>query len=311
MKLSTLSKDEIERRLTGAGLLLSIGPFLSQVRSSIPAVIDGIALLYADCRLPRCEDFADFHIALTQPFGARRWLRPQVRFEFDGISPFKPLPLAQALPLLEWSLNWCIANHAHQYLIIHAAVIEKGDRAAILPGAPGSGKSTLTAYLVHNGWRLLSDELALLSLDDGRATPLARPISLKNESIDVIGGIVPGANMTCRCEDTVKGTVALLKAPSESVARIPEKVQPAWVIFPRFKQGAATSLKPRSKADTLIEVGNNAFNYSIHGKRGFEILSRLMDDCACFDLTYSDLTEARLMFEALEPVETLAHEASV
>src|SRR3546814_5884714 len=49
-----------------------------------------------------------------------------------------------------------------------------------LPGAPGSGKSTLTACLVHNGWRLLSDEIALVSLQDGGLTALARSISLKN-----------------------------------------------------------------------------------------------------------------------------------
>src|SRR3546814_15972535 len=82
--------------------------------------------------------------------------------------------------MLEWGLNWCIGAHGHQFLIIHAAVIERNGLAAILPGAPGSGKSTLTACLVHNGWRLLSDEMALVSLQDGGLTALARPISLKN-----------------------------------------------------------------------------------------------------------------------------------
>src|SRR3546814_17273791 len=77
--------------------------------------------------------------------------------------------LGQALPMLEWGLNWCIGAHGHQFLIIHAAVIERNGLAAILPGAPGSGKSTLTACLVHNGWRLLSDAMALVSLQGGRS----------------------------------------------------------------------------------------------------------------------------------------------
>lgn len=304
-KLSAWSEEEIGARMRGAGIALRTGPFISKIRSSIPYVIDGITLLYGDYPVYAEAAFADYHVALTQPRGLRRWIRPQVNFEFDGFAPFKPLPLTQSLPLAEWGLNWCIGNHAHEFLIIHAAVVERGGFAAILPGPPGSGKSTLTAFLINNGWRLLSDELALLSLDDGSVTPLARPVSLKNQSIDIIGELVPSATLSRRAEDTAKGTVALLKAPSDSIERISETARPAWVIFPTFQKGTAANLAPRSKADTLIEIGRNAFNYSIHGKLGFQLLSRIVDDCACFDFTYSDLFEARDLLAALDPAPHL------
>ena len=301
MRLSGYSRVELAERLRNDGLFLHTGPFLSRIRTAVPAVVDGLDLLYADYRIADNEPYADFHIALQRPRSLRRWISPQVRFEFDGLVPFKPLPLAQALPMLEWGLNWCIGLHAHHYLIIHAAVVERHGFAAILPGAPGSGKSTLTAFLVHNGWRLLSDELALVSLDDGQVTPLARPISLKNRSIDVIAERVPNAVLSPRCNDTAKGTVALLKAPRHSVERIDEPARPAWVIFPTFKASGGAALAPRSKADTLIELGRNAFNYSIHGRRGFETLARLVDDCACYSFTYSSLGEALAVFDGLEP----------
>lgn len=303
MKLSRLSRSDLERRLGGPGLLLQTGPFLSRIRTSIPEVIEGIALLYADYPAPDEEPFADFHIALQTPAGLRRWFHPQVLFSFDGLVPFKPLPLAQALPLLEWGLNWSIASHANNFLIIHAATIEKDGFAAVLPGAPGAGKSTLTAYLVNNGWRLLSDELALVSLDDGRIAPLARPISLKNESIDIIGRVVPDATISKRSYDTVKGTVALLKAPADSIARVADPARAAWIIFPKFQHGAATRLTPCSKAATLIDLGDNSFNYSIHGKRGFEILAGFVEGCGCFDFTYSDLDDALRTFNALVPAD--------
>lgn len=309
MKLSDWSGEELESRLKGAGLYLRTGPFLSRIRTRIPAVIEGIALLYADNRVSECEPFADFHIAMTQPRGLRRWYRPQVNFEYDGVAPFKPLPLVQALPMLEWGLNWCIGFHAHQFLIIHAATLERDGLAAILPGPPGSGKSTLTAFLAYKGWRLLSDELTLVSLQDGRITPLVRPISLKNESIDLIAGILPGATISPPAEDTTKGTVALLKAPTESLARAGETAQPVWVIFPRFKADAATRLEGRSKADTLIELGRNAFNYSIHGKHGFEALSRMVASCTCHSFTYSSLDEAQDVFDRLASGLALASEA--
>jgi HprK-related kinase A len=106
--------------------------------------------------------------------------RPQVLFRLDGVVPFRSLPLRHAVPIFEWGLNWCIVSRANNYLIIHAAAIEKGGHVAIMPGVPGSGKSTLTAGLVNRGWRLLSDEMALISLTDGSVTPLVRPISLEN-----------------------------------------------------------------------------------------------------------------------------------
>jgi len=75
--------------------------------------------------------------------------------------------------------------------MLHAAVLEKNGRAVVLPGDPGAGKSTLTAALMLSGWRLLSDEITLVDRDDGLLVGLARPVSLKNASIDVIQRAFP------------------------------------------------------------------------------------------------------------------------
>lgn len=305
MRLSDWSENRQRELLKGPGLFLHTGPFISHIRTAIPAVAEGIALLYADNPAAEHEPFADFHLSLERPRILRRWYRPQVLFNFDGLLPFKPLPISQALPFLEWGLNWSVASHANNYLVIHAAAIERNGLAAILPGPPGSGKSTLTAFLVHRGWRLLSDELALISLRDGSVTALARPVSLKNESIDIIGQVIDGATLSKRCEDTSKGTVALLKAPVDSVERVAETARPAWVIFPKYETGAEAGLTACSKADTLIDLGDNAFNYSIHGKLGFEGLARMIDNCGCYNLRYSDLFEAERIFDALEAEGTL------
>ena len=299
MSLSRMSQAELASSLRGPGINLRTGPFTVRIRSPIENVAEGMALLYADYPIADLEAFADFHVAIEAPGGLRRWWRRQALFTLDGTTPFAPLPFDEALPLLEWGLNRAITAHAQNYLILHAGVIERDGWVALLPGLPGAGKSTLCAYLVFNGWRLLSDELALLSLDSGLVTPLGRPISMKNQSIQVIRERVPEATISRISGNTVKGAVALLKAPTESVTRVDEEARPAWVIFPQYKPGTPARLGARSKADTLLELGRNAFNYSVHGASAFQGLADLVDHCGCFDFRYSELQEAREIFARL------------
>lgn len=300
MKLLQLPPSELRARLSDSGVWLRTGPFSLRIRSRIPSVAEGLAELYGqfEVRHPR-ETFADFHVEVNAPGPLRRWLRPQVDFSFDGQLPFKPLPYDQAYPMLEWGLNWCVSMHAHQYLIIHAAVVEKNGGAAILPAPPGSGKSTLTAGLVLSGWRLLSDELALIDRRSGLIHPLPRPISLKNESIPLIRAFNAEAFINRPSHDTAKGTVAHMRPPTESVRRQHEPARPAWVIFPKWSAGSATALTPRSAAQTFMFLAQNAFNYSHLGAGGFRTGTRLIDQVACYDFAYSRLDEAVAAFDRL------------
>ena len=299
MKVSDLTLSQVGARLRQGDLILGIPSFATRVRSPIDAVARGIAQLYGDFSVLDPREFADFHVALAPPAGLRRWIRPQVMFYLDGFAPFKPLPFEQAYPMFEWGLNWCIASHAHSFLVVHAAVVERGGRALVLPAPPGSGKSTLCAGLVSRGWRLLSDELCLLDLQSGLIRPLARPLNLKNRSIDVIGRFQPGAVMTAPVRDTAKGTVALVKPPADSVSRAGEPALPAWIVFPKYVAGAAGTLAPLGKAPTLMRLIEQAFNYDILGARGFEAAAGLVDRCGCLEFSYGDLDEAVAIFASL------------
>ena len=183
LKISELTTAQLQSLLQRGDLVLKLGPLVARIKTNVPNLARDIALMYADFESCSNDTFADFHVEVAYEKGLRRWLKPQVRFFFDGRPSFIPLPSAQAFAMLEWGLNWCIAAHCHQYLIIHAAVIEKGGKAAVMPAPPGSGKSTLSTGLVMRGWRLLSDELALYDIETGLIYGMSRPINLKNKSI--------------------------------------------------------------------------------------------------------------------------------
>jgi HprK-related kinase A len=203
--------------------------------------------------------------------------------------------------MFEWAMNACVSSRANRYLIIHAAVVEKDGLAAILPAPPGSGKSTLCAALVSKGWRLLSDELALVRLDTGALAPLPRPVSLKNASIGIMRQYAPGAVFSPEVADTSKGTIAHMKAPAASVARAAEPARPAWIIFPKYQAGAAPTLTPVAPARAFMDLAGNAFNYSLLGAEGFDAMAGLIDRCAAFNFSYSALDDAVALFSRLAP----------
>lgn len=299
MKLATLSKKAVIQALNNDGLRLKVGGFNVCLSSSVVAVADHLLGLYGAFDVVDHTAFIDFYTSIAPPSKLRRFFRANVNFSFDGHIPFKPLPYKQASALFEWGLNWCIANHSHHYLVIHAAVVERNGQAFIFPGTPGSGKSTLCAALVSRGWRLLSDEMTLLSVADGWVYPIPRPISLKNRSLDVIRDFAPDVIMGPVIKNTAKGAIGHVRPPDDSVNLGEIPVQPAKLIFPSYLKGSKTELTPLSKSRALLKVAENCFNYNILGLQGFNSVGDLVDASDCYEFKYSNLEEAVALFTEL------------
>jgi HprK-related kinase A len=298
--VSALPAGELRRRLTGAGIRIRMGPIVANIATPFRSVESAIALHYAAHDVAPPAEFADFHVAVDPVGGLRRWIRPQAFFRFDANPPFNPLAAGQAFPLLEWGLNWCVSAHCHQYLIVHAAVVERGGRALILPAPPGSGKSTLCAALVARGWRLLSDELAMIDAQTRDVVPLPRPISLKNASIPLMTAFWPEGPMSPVVHDTLKGSVAHVRPPASSVERAMERATPGWIILPAFRAGEAPTLTRLPKSAGFMRLVESAFNYSVLGRHGFDILADIVDASDCHEFTYGgQLDEAVRIFDAL------------
>lgn len=302
--LATLGEGELRRRLRGPGLVLELPPFVARLHSDVPRVAADLLRLYGDFGLGNNDQFVDFHLAVNYDRGLHAlWRRlagrRQARFSTDGLAAFTTLPATQAFHMVEWGLNWAVTAHAHHYVVYHAAVLERNGRALVLPAPPGSGKSTLTAALAQRGWRLLSDELALLDARDGQLYGLARPVNLKNHAIALMREFAPTAVLTDPVPDTLKGTLSLMKAPGDAIQRVREGARPAWVVVPSFEPDAEASLEPLPKAQAHLLLAEQAFNYDIHGADGFEATADLVDGATCWAFTYSRLDDAVRVFDAL------------
>lgn len=281
----------LEQRLA-RGLRLHVGPFIACYTARDPVLATCLAAHYPDYPLAPDDSFADAHITLQDQGWWSRWRGQPRELSLEDGGNFARFPAEQLLAQLEWGLNWCIAMRANQFLMLHGGVVARDEGALILPGVPGAGKSTLTAYLMHRGWRLFSDEFTLLDPDTRTLQPFPRLIPLKNESIEVIARAVPEARFGPRIPNTRKGLVSHLRPGAEHLRRMHDGARPRLIVFPRFAAGASTELTPVPSAEAFAELTNNAFNYVLLGARGFGLVADLVDATRCYRLRYSELAEA-------------------
>jgi hypothetical protein len=290
--LGALSRDQTQTRMAAGGLALCIPPITVRLRSPLRFLAEQMQALYCDYELADAVDFADVDIRMLRVRGMRNWGHPEVQFIVDGVTPFDPFPIAQALPMFEWGLNWVFAHRTHNYLLLHAAVVERDEQALILPAWPGSGKSTLAASLACRGWRYLSDEFGVIAPEGAHVVPFARPAALKNASIEVMRAFAPDAYIGTVFPETRKGTVAHLRAPTQSVLRGRDPARVAAIVFPDFKPGAPVSLVTLGKATAFLKLAGNAFNYEVTGECGFRAVSALVRQSDSHVLRYGDLASA-------------------
>ncbi|WP_295883968.1 HprK-related kinase A [uncultured Thiohalocapsa sp.] len=265
------------------------GPFTVRVTTPLRRLRALLSWCYGDSEPDAGTVLVHFDLQVRQGPLLRRLFSPQAIFRTDTATPFAPFPRSHAFPLLEWGLNWCVATRAHQFLMLHAGVLERDGYALVLPAVPGSGKSTLTAALALRGWRLLSDEFGLLDWRTGLLMPLPRAIPLKNRSIRVIRDFAPEAELGPVFPKTRKGDVAHLRPPAESRRRQHESAQPAWIVFPRYVRNSPLQLAGLHDSTAFTRLSQNAFNYRLLGATGFDALTQLVRSCRCWSAQFGDL----------------------
>lgn len=291
MRVSDLPPASLRTLLASDGLHLRCGPFVTRVRGRMPALAVHLRQIYADhvCAPELC---AASTVAIH---AARDLLRPwrlAARLLVDGIPVMHRLDAGLAVPMLEWGMNWVIASRAHRHLLIHAAVVERDGLALVLPGRSGAGKTTLAALLATRGWRLFSDEFAVIEPQTGRCVPMPRALSLKNEGIEVVRGAFADARFAPEYTGTAKGTLCYMGAPADAVARAAETAIPGWIVLPRFDARASLEVDSLDAADIHVALAAHAMNYGALGEAGFRCVAAIARATAGWRIAYGETPRA-------------------
>lgn len=294
----------LNRQARRGRLYIDQGASTVRIRSSLQDFIQVLHRLYGNFpSLPADTDFADNHVELRAGRGLRAVFRRQSCFLTEGSQPFDPFPIDGALPLFEWGVNWCFAQNAHQYVLLHAGVLAKDDRAIAMAAPPGSGKSTLAAAMMLRGFRLLSDEFGVLRPETGDLIAMLKPVALKNQSVEVIRAFSEQAVLGPLFLGTRKGDVAHLAPDEASADAMHRPARPTLVIFPSFEPGAALDSRRLTREDAFAHLAFNSFNYHLLGPIGFEAVANVIAACPAYRVRYSNLDAA------ISHIDTLLDEA--
>ncbi len=172
----------------------AVGPFEVTPESNDPELVAFLDRLLGD--LP-----AGRRVENRESLVLRWWRRPDesapIVAWFDGQragSNRNPQRLAATSTR---KLNRARLDRETELAHLHAGAVTRDGVTVMILGASMSGKSTLTAHLVSEGWSYLSDEQLAVSTD-GRIHPYQRPLTLRSESWPLFAHIpeVPTSNDT-------------------------------------------------------------------------------------------------------------------
>lgn len=276
---------------------VQVGPRGFRIRSAWRQPIDDLGTLYRDYP-PPINGIAEHSVRLEPISLVRRWIRPSIAIEGGyTLSEAAPLPLSLGLIAAEMAMNLQVALGERQFLLLHAASVERDGRAIIMTGESGSGKSTLSALLMTQGWRLLGDEFALVDTATGTLHPFPRPISLKNDAIAVMEARVDQQRFGPVLHDTPKGTLRHLLPDRNSIKAMDIPAHPALILFPAF--GHARDVRPVGKSEAFMRLTQASTNYVALGEKGFAALGRLVTSVPALAIDYPDTISALDLVEQM------------
>lgn len=278
---------------------LGLYPFSFAVNDTVKSVYSNIATLYP-AKLLDIGGFCDFNVSVDYRRMCGMPLTNRVNFYLDGFSPFAFNPSEHATAVFEWGMNWCVANHVRTHHIIHAATVAKQNNGVMLCGQSGSGKSTLSCALMAEGWRLLTDELTLLSLEHAaQVTPFVRPISIKEKAIDVLKKQYPQLVFGDIAHNTDKGTVTHVRPTDASWDHFSEACKVNLIVFPEFTPSMSeVVVEPVDVVEAFNVITEQSFNLNSLGATALKPLAELIESTMVIRLKYSSLSDAISCIEA-------------
>ncbi len=197
---------------------------------------------------------------------------------------------------LLWHINRSVVRSSQDRVLIHASAVARGGVALLFPAAMESGKTTLAAGLVREGFDYITDETVAIDPMTGDVEPFPRALSVDEGSWDVLAGlrpeVPPGAE---------KYVGRQWQVPPSSIrpGSVSGRTYPRFIITPSYVPGGSTELVQIGRAEGVLILAEHSFNFARHGATGLRILAQVARRSVCYRLQVSDLARACSLVQGL------------
>ena len=182
-------------------------------------------------------------------------------------------------------------------LAIHAGLVSDGNGSILIPGVSGSGKTSVTTWLVTYGMRYHTDELVTIDLATGAAKAFTRPLNVKTCGMSAIQSIID--------LDAIRDQLRI----SREVTMIPHRlVNPDFnadfpgisrIIFPSYISDSDPELVKLTGAEAGLELMRSnviARNLPAHG---FNEIIRLVRNIPAYRVHYRHYDDLPALIEQI------------
>ncbi len=169
----------------------------------------------------------------------------------------------------------------HPELIwLHAGAAASEDKAIMLCGAWGSGKSTMVGNLCRKGWTYLSDDIVPVEMASNRLlsfplTPMMRAHERRDDKVKL--SPLEVSNLEKQIVELGENDIA--QGTRELAA----------IVFPQYDPEARDiSLKPIAPATATMELLRNCLDLKFHKEDAVQYLGGLVEKLPVYLLRYND-----------------------
>jgi hypothetical protein len=198
--------------------------------------------------------------------------------------------------LLHTALDSLIARSGGG-IVVHAGLVGRGDSGVMLPGASGSGKTMLSAWLTLQGLTYFSDEACHVSERTMVADGFGRPLCFRGSWVEPLGLQADG-NETAGNDGT-----SLVPARCLSRSRRSDAVVPRLVVFPNFQPHAGLTLTRLSPARTVARLLESVANWSNLSDHGVNQVTELARRVPAYQLTYGAFSQLDPLLALVEAID--------
>ena len=183
-----------------------------------------------------------------------------------------------------------VCKYKDWLVILHASGVSWKGQGVVFPALGGSGKTTLSAALIKQGFGYINDDVIPLLRNTGELVHLATCLSIKSGSWSLLHSLYPELE-TLEIFGSKESKVKYLPPPATDNQL--STLYAKHIIIPNYQAGATAELEPLSPVMTLQAIieGESLLHLPLN-KKDIAALIEWLTPLTCHRLTYDKLDSA-------------------